>query len=125
MSLPQEGKVSIIKPHSMWQQLVTLNVFVIYQHLCEAEGCNDGFEKLSVGKEEESGQNGHIVHAKDAHGPGGVVTGCYDDSHQQPQVQREDKLQPMLLIGVHARIEASLHSKIQVDPRYEDRENRV
>ena len=50
MPLPQEGKISIIEPHSMWHQLVTCGVSMTPPHTYEAECCDDGIEELVVGK---------------------------------------------------------------------------
>ena len=106
--------VAVVSPDSVRRELVSGVVWVTLEHLCDTESCCDGLEYLGVGQDEESGQYGDVAGAKDSHGCGGVVTGQYDCRDKTPDVEREGQLEPRLVVGVHARIEASLQSPVQV-----------
>ena len=74
--------VAIVSPHSLRHYLITHIICTAYQHLSRVEGCYYCLEYLAVRQEEESGQYGNVVPAKDFHCCGGVVASHKDCCHQ-------------------------------------------
>ena len=54
-------------------------------------------QELGIGEQEQSGQYFNISHSHQLHDSGGIVAEQDDDTHQEPDVEGKDKLQPGLL----------------------------